>query len=328
MTNAVLDITSPLTGFDLDMLLPMNTHLSNGDSIIVTSDAIITVSGAYSYIKFFKEAGKIYVSSYADGIVKEKVLLACTDPHWYHVTYYHRFIAIVVDGVWEHTFYPEYMKYIDDTVRVWITPSFSCSMVVKKRELSDWRESIYVDLEMTSQNGISSLLQSRPVEQIGSSNGSLRFQYFPRTRPSKQVRFIKTHSIRIEESQQIASEALVYHVNVGVAVDTESIRRYGLITRVYRLPDLDSGAMKAAKVMQLQARQRVKSHTIEMRLDPQIEVGDAIIVGTNDPSGHPNDVQPLPGTGTQIYESIIVESISVTISDGRFGSLIRGRNYE
>jgi len=111
------------------------------------------------------------------------------------------------------------------------------------------------------------------------------------------------------------SDALVSFTYVTVVNDLLYAKNVGFTSRFYRLPDLDNGAVMAARVLQERARESRISHALTCRIDPRVEVGDIVQVS-----------ETLSGTGTLVSHDIIVESANFQISEGKQSMSIQGRD--
>lgn len=318
-----LDIASPLGGFDLEIELA--SSLTSGQRIDIITDIAIVEEEATSTIRVSNSSGSIYLTLFHEDVPSEIFLCyGAHSPKHIRVVYYHEFIAVELDELWQHTFYPSYVYYNTDVATVHIRPNYSATVdSVRKRELSDWREAIFIDLETATANAIAGVIQQRPVEIYGRWDGSVRYQYTPLVRSTLDIKeFVHDYTIDQEENQQTAAEAIVYYIKTGMVVDPESFKRIGFVTRVYRLPDLDSGGLRAASISQLRARQQMKNHTIIGRLDPRLELGDVALVGTI------GDPLRVPPNAKLLVEAAIIESLQISIDGKKASMTIRGRNYE
>lgn len=327
MTIVGLDVA--LSGFDLSFdISHLRDSTSNTLMIVTNIDVLSYINN--SYIVLQGASTGIDVSLYSgtpDGgnsLVETYPIRDIFTYTSFRIVFYHEFIGIILDGRWVHTIYPYYIFYNTDTPSISLLSNYSETIAnMRLKELSDWREAVYVDLETTSQNGISSIIQQRPVEIVPLSTGEVRFAYFPHDRD-----IIDTGDFLLEwipsdqENPQICSEGIVYATNSLVVADQDTFDEYGFITRVFRLPDLDSGSVRAAKVMQKLARQQALTHDVRLRFNPAIEMGDIIS----------SDLL-LPGTGTMIGTSdkdteglsCIVEGIAIGSQAGNYSCQIKGR---
>jgi hypothetical protein len=228
-----------------------------------------------------------------------------------------QFISVYADGHCVHTFAFEKFNYGLHQI-VQISASWNASLTdVRKTELYDWREAIWIDLESTAMNALGGVIQERPVEYLPASDGSIRFFYTPETRPTASIPavLISQHEISWQKSPGACSDAIVQWADVGTLVDEDSARDLGFVTVFYRMSNLDYGAMEAAAIQQRRARQSRTQHNIRIRFYPLLEEGDRV-----------NIEYTLPGTNTPISESMIIESIRGDFSPGRGQMILSGRS--
>lgn len=232
------------------------------------------------------------------------------------VVFHNEFATIYVDERWVYTFSFEKV-YIPDVVTLALHTSGGSITVtnIRKKELSDWREAIFIDMETTSQNAISSVVLQRPLDPRTNYEGDLVFEYEPVRSYMAVMPFVRKHNLRESESSQAASDAIVYFTRAAVVIDETFLNNYGFVTRMYRLPDLDNGAIHAAKIMQNKARQRLRMHTVTGRWYPEYELQDRARISTY-----------LTGTGTLDEFDISIESISLSISEGEASMQMTGRD--
>ena len=186
---------------------------------------------------------------------------------------------------------------------------------INRTELQDQREAIYVDYEANTENAIQSIVQQRPVEINAGVGRELEFTYLA-TGDTLAAHHVKSYSNTLEDNVQISSDGIVYYADVGVSISEDTAEEVGLITRMYRLSELDSGAIKAASVYQEKALQKRNMGNFSGRFDPRLEIRDIYAID-------------LIATGTQrnILRSIIVESIQMRLEDGAYKMSITGRKY-
>jgi hypothetical protein len=115
---------------------------------------------------------------------------------------------------------------------------------------------------------------------------------------------------------QVVSDAIVYGSEVEILTSEDSASHHGFITRIIRVPELDTGARRAAKEMIKKAEQQSILYTINLRADIRIETGDILECAYN-----------LSGTNTYIQVSCIVENVVVDIQNAVFTMMLTGRNY-
>lgn len=231
------------------------------------------------------------------------------------IVFHNEFVTTYVDHKWVHTFGfanvyhpedPEVSMYASDDIEV---------ENIRLRELADWREAIFIDLESTGQNALTSVILQRPVTNISNWHGNLVFFYDP-VRAEIAVDKIRNIGIDEADNNSGSSDGIVYFTNTAVVVDPEYAKRVGFVTRVYRLPDLDNGAIMATRIIQRQARQNlIRYRDMGIRFNPQLEVGDIALVNFS-----------ASGTGTPVTGKVIVEAISMSATNGECTMNINGRD--
>jgi len=185
---------------------------------------------------------------------------------------------------------------------------------VQLREIPDAREAVFVDYEATTESAIQSVIQQRPIEINPEVNREINFTY-DATKDNIPGHHITSYEDTEQDNLQMSSDGIVYYENVGVTINADTAKEVGFITRMYRLSELSSGAIEAAAKYQRSAFQRRHQSSIAMqRLDPRIEVRDVILID-------------LIATGTlkNIVDEVIVEDISISLTDGNYSTNISGR---
>jgi hypothetical protein len=181
--------------------------------------------------------------------------------------------------------------------------------------LCDWRDAIYIDLDTNTMNAIQSIIQQRPVEIVPKYDGSLQFYYEPNSRNSVGISNIKEYQRTKIDSKVACSDAIVYYSDVNVLSNGQSAKEIGFVTRIYRLSELDHGAIRAAEVLQKKSRQSMKRHKTQGRISLALEQGDigAINYVTVD-------------TQETVSESFIVETIQLSLANGEYVMVAEGRD--
>jgi hypothetical protein len=185
-------------------------------------------------------------------------------------------------------------------------------------DLYDWREAIFIDLDSVAANAISSVIQQRPVEIRSTYNGEIRFHYSAdnkRDVVNLYQKLITTVS-KTNNPSQVVSDAIVYGSEVEILTSEDSASHHGFITRIIRVPELDTGARRAAREMIKKAEQQAILYTINLRADIRIETGDILQCSYN-----------LSGTNTPVEISCIVENVVVNVRNATFSMMLTGRNY-
>jgi hypothetical protein len=186
---------------------------------------------------------------------------------------------------------------------------------MRRTELQDQREAIYVDYESSTENAIQSIVQQRPVEINAGVGRTLEFTYLA-TKDTIAAHHVKTYTNTLEDNVQISSDGIVYYADVGVSINADTAEEVGLVTRMYRLSELNSGAVQAAGVYQKKALQRRNVGAFSGRFDPRLEIRDIYAIDAD-----------LTGTKGWLSKSIIVEGIQIKLEDGAYKMSITGRKY-
>ena len=266
------------------------------------------------------DGADIYIGSSKTAYV-EGIFYPCETISKIRVLFHNEFCTVYIDEKWIYTFSFEYIKYpealtaqlafYDGTEAQSGTLSISN---IEIKELCDWRDAIFIDLETNAANAIQSIIQQRPVEILPRSNGAIDFFYEPNTRSQVSLSNIRRHTITEEDSKSASSDGIVYYSDVAVISDESTLEEVGFITRMIRVPELDSGALRAAKVAQKKARQSMHKHHVEGRINLALEVDDVATTSYT------------PANESQARnDSFIVETIQMDLSNGNFTMVAEGR---
>ncbi len=308
-------------GFDLQFHCPA---LSSSEYLVVCSKIAITATDAQapatakSYLKIAKGDDNEYTFSMLDKNSKpiETYTYLITNLGLVRVVFHNEFCTVYVDGYWVHTFGFTKVYHPDDP-EVGLKASGEITVTeIRLKELSDWREAIWVDLETSTQNAISTAILQRPVNIYPNYRGEIVFEYSP-LRDRVDLEFVHIHEINHQESMQAAADAIVYFTRTGVVTDKIFARQVGFVTRFYRLPDLDNGAIAAARKIMDRERQSRKVHSSRGRLNPVLAIGDIAVIHQN-----------LSATETLLSESFIVEDINLRLTLGAFEMTVQGRDAD
>lgn len=242
----------------------------------------------------------------------------------FRILFHDEFCTIYIDNSWAYTFsfdyvgYPQELSlnmfYFDGTEESEGTCQIS-NLVIQ--ELCDWRDAIYIDLDTTASSAIQSVIQQRPIEIVPRYDGALQFYYEPEERDTVPLSFLTEVRKIEEESKTACSDAIVYYSDVNVLSDDQTAEEIGFITRIYKLSELDHGALKAARVMQKKARQSVRKYRVQGRLNLALEIGDVATIEFT-----------AVDTQDSYSESFIVEAIQTNIANGEAYMAIEGRSNE
>ena len=184
---------------------------------------------------------------------------------------------------------------------------------VVSAELCDPREAVYVDYESTSDSALQSIIQQRPIQIFAQVDRANAFTYSA-TRDTVPAHHMTSYEEQTRDNNNMASDGLVYYSDVGINISEMTAEQVGLITKLYRLSELYNGAIEAARRMQQIALERRKIVNIACRLDSRLQIADRLLIDT-----------VLTGTQTHITDEIIIEDITISLSDGSYSMRISGR---
>jgi hypothetical protein len=312
-------------GYDVWYELP---SLSSAQWVAVyASDLYIGEAGNENLdIGFRNNGGTLEVYAYPDQDTYDPVYvetpLSPTVAHSVRVLFHQNFVTVYADNIWLHTFaYPEDdLRWPDDELDMYMYASTSKTVdSVTVVELFDWREAIYVESELSAQSAIGSVIQERPVEIFPTPDGGLSFSYnlkrdtITYTTANTKVMF-RRHEEKDQGNREAGSDAIVYYADVDFVTDNSFADDQGFLTRVLKLSTLDTGADRAAQILLEKANEHQYMHSLEIRPDVRIEYGDVL-----------DFTYTLSGTGTSVSRDVIVEGISLTISEGASSMMITAR---
>jgi hypothetical protein len=314
-------------GYDVHFELPA---LSASQWLAVYASDLLIYDGTETTenldIGFRNNGGTLEVYAYPDQDIYDPVYvktpLGVSTAHSVRVLFHEEFISVYADNIWLHTFaYPEdHLHWPDDELDMYMYSSAAktvttCTVV----ELFDWREAIYVESEISAQSAIGSVIQERPVEIFPTSDGGLSFSYnlkrdtITYTTAITKVIF-RRHEEKDQGNKEAGSDAIVYYKDIDFVTDNSFADDQGFLTRVLKLSTLETGASRAAQILLEKANEHQYMHTIQMRPDMRIEYGDIL-----------SFTYTLTGTGTSIQRDVIVEGITMAITEGTSEMVITAR---
>lgn len=317
-------------GFDLSFTCP---QLSYGDSVAVRANVNVSTGSYTAYQKTIFTISKTgtlqYLLSVTNNAGTPIIYEAFDIDNFFQATFttmnirynmHSEFLSVYINDMWVHTFGFFHVSYPDyDDLEIEIKPSgFSGSITnICITDLSDWREAVYIDFDSVGFNAVSSVIQQRPVEINPDYLGRVKFQYpnDDKRSPVTLVQDIVADFNSAKTNTEVISDAIVYGPTVEIVTDEDTASRYGFITKIIRVPDLDVGARRAALETIKIARQKSKSYTLIMRATLSIEIGDIVICSFN-----------ASGTNTKTDVICIVETVEITIQNGVFGMTVTGRD--
>ena len=257
---------------------------------------------------------QLIFKTYPSGTNIERIrFTANIQEHDFRVLFHDNFVSFYMDGKWIHTFAtPELVYPVNNNIR--LQGSFTVYSVVL-RDLSDWREAIYIDLETDAMSAISSVIQERPIEVSSKSDGSLAYWLDLVRDTVVQVILPRDHTWVERTPRDGASDAIVYGSDEVKCIQYQPyLQAYGFATKVMRFPNLKSGMLKAArKVLERAYEERIR-HTVTIRPDLRLEVGDILSVAYE-----------ASGTATPMAMDVIIDNLSISQIGGRSHMIVEGR---
>jgi hypothetical protein len=306
----VVGTQSYMSGLDLRFGF---SNLGNGEKVVVDVPVALSNPLGSSLQVNFK---RISSSSYEVGLTSgsagiftniDTMVISTTDSaHSTRVLFHDNFASVYMDSRWIYSFAPDGTFTYPDAMTVTISTTAATNTISNVRlcDIADWREAIYIDLDTNERSAISDIIQERPVEINGKSDGSISFDYDPiRSSISQNPDFIRDHDWTEQYPEEGASDGIIYLMDAAYTIQSqEYIRKFGFSTRVYRYPNLSTGGIRAARLQLLKFYQARESHNLTIRPDFRLEVGDVLNVD-----------YVSTGTETEIQKQIIIESVQTDI---------------
>jgi hypothetical protein len=225
---------------------------------------------------------------------------------------YSNAISIYCNGRWIYSYVMSFTKYVAYTTVASLVTSATLTDI-RREEIPDWRDAVFVDYEATGDGALQSVIQQRPIWTFPAIDRVLSFTYHA---IKDTLTAIRVHNYNNEEVNpaDLSSDGLVNYYDVGVSSYALAAEEIGLVTRLYRLSELDIGGIEAARTIQEIALEHSNPIDGQMRLDPRIEISDLL---------HFDLI--CTGTGTHIEDDAIVENVEITLQDGVYNQHITGR---
>ena len=180
-------------------------------------------------------------------------------------------------------------------------------------ELADPREAVYIDYEATTDSAIQSIIQQRPIQIYAEAGRANTFTYFVE-REQIPAHHIFSYEEQTQDNNQLSSDGLVYYRDVGVSNSPLTAEQVGLITRLYRLSELDNGAVQATRRIQQLALEQRKIIKVSARFDLRVEIADRYLIDTF-----------VTCTNRHVTDEIIIQEIQTNLQDGSYVMNITGR---
>ena len=234
-----------------------------------------------------------------------------------HVRFYinKQNLSIYFGGKWVYSYSLAYVNYVNDPINASLSVHGGALQLYKivRIELDDYRDAIFFDYESTADNCIQSIIQERPIQIYPDPGRILTFTYGV-VRGDLDTHYVKEYRSSIASSNGLSSDGLIYYVNVSVNTSADTAKEVGLVTKLYRLSNLNDGAVKATQILQRLALERRFPTYIKERFDPRVVIGDRVAVD-----------MIISGTLTHIEDRSIVENASIMLSDGQYTFEMNGR---
>lgn len=234
----------------------------------------------------------------------------------FHIIMFDTCLSIYCNNVWIYSYVFAYVDYVNYAPVISLTNNSGddCTLLnVRREEIPDQREAIYIDYESTGDNAIQSVYQQRPVRIYPQVDRSLGFTYRA-IKDEHTPHHVLAYSIGEVAVTDLSSDGLVYFYDVGVSLDANVAKEVGLVTRLYRLSELNTGGTEAVKSIQEIALEQRNPINVTMRLDPRLEISDMLILDHN-----------VTGTNTNISDEVIAEDIEISIQNGSYQMRVPGR---
>lgn len=224
------------------------------------------------------------------------------------------YISVYCNNVWVYSYTMAYARYNLDPVASISAHGGALTLTnVIRSEIHDAREAIYVDYEATTESAIQSVIQQRPINTFPEVDRIIAHTY-RHTKDEVAAHHVFEYAERVSSNSQLSSDGLVYYEDVGISISEQTAEEVGFITRMYRMSELETGAVEAASVAQVEALQARKSKAIRARLDPRLQPRDVLDIALT-----------ASGTETSITDEVVVDDISISMQDGDYKMSITGR---
>ena len=277
-------------------------------------------------IAYKTEGGDYYIvcSTEIDGVVVDTADYQLDDAAVtsidVRIFIHNKAISVYVDEKWVYSYALAFVWYSADSVIAAILSVHGVGGMtitnINRHELSDWREAVFVDYEANSESVIQSIIQQRPIEIMPEVENGIIFTYHA-IKDTVVPNFVRAFTEQENTPSDVSSDGLVYAADIGISLYEEAAEQVGFITRLYRLSELDSGTVKAARVLQEKALERRHPASVDMRLDPRLELCDMLDLDL-----------VVTGTHTVISRDIIIEDLTLAIENGNFSMTASGRRNE
>ncbi len=267
-----------------------------------------------------------WVILYLNGVVRDEstswltvsTLISVIPPVEVRIFFYNNHLSISFDKRCVYTYAFGVVQY-NTPVEAALKNVSGASLTltnIRRREIYDGRGAIFVDYEADGTSVISSLIQQRPVQVYPDTLRRMNFTYLQSESEIDAV-YVSSYDSESNDGTMYASDGLVYFRDVAVSISEETARIEGFVTKLFKLSELDTGAVEAAAAMQRISVQRNNMISIQMRFDPRIEYNDQVNI----------DLIEV-GTDRHIEKSFIVEDITIAFQNGSYSMRVSGRKKD
>lgn len=240
------------------------------------------------------------------------------DPVIVRVFFFNKYVAISFNKKWVYCYVfstNSYNSPVEAKLKN-VGASSTTLTNIYRREIYDGRDAIFVDYEADGNSIISSLIQQRAIQVFSTTERNLNFTYQV-VNDSIEAAFVSSYDKEEVDNGQLSSDGLVYFRDIDVSISDDTAKQVGFITRLYRMSELDTGAVESVATRQRMALERKSVIAITQRLDPRVEMNDRIDIDTI-----------IIGTNREIIDSFIVENIGILLENGNYSMRLSGRKLD
>jgi hypothetical protein len=321
ITDRLLDPSSLLatqqymSGCDIRLMLP---DLTADEPLQVGIEATFSITGDTEMrVSINNEGSGLYsidlIGYPSETSLGKHIFSAGNNSHTARILFHDNYVTVYFDDKWICSYaLAGTITYADEMdIVAYIQGSAVTISDVHVTDLADWREAVYFDLDTTSKSGIESVIQERPVEITGKSDGSLCISYDPyRDHIIANPDNISEHQWVEQIPPDGSSDGIIYFAtDVKTIQNTDYLEDFGFSTKIYRYPNLTTGAIRAAILQQKRFYEQREEHSLRMRPDLRLEVGDVLEIS-----------YAATGTNRAVSLNLTIESISLDIRQVQRGS--------
>lgn len=220
-------------------------------------------SGVWAYEVLSKPSNtRMYATKFTAKVATQK----------FRILYQGNAISLYQNGQWVTTITFDELDY-GNSLTIQASGSMMGNVCIE--ELGDWREAVFIDLETDGRSAVGSIIQQRPIEVIAQSDGSLQFYYEITRDIVFGIREPRTHKRIQSVPRDGASDAIVYGSKDAKTIQNKDYaRELGFGTKLFRMSDLNIGAVRAANVLLKKTFEGFRTHDLTIRPDLAIMNGD------------------------------------------------------